>query len=152
VSSSFAKRPPAPVLAVLLGTLALACTSCGSEVRKPVFPARGKVLCDQKPAPKAIVTFHPLGTMGVETGPETVNPHGVVAEDGTFQLTTYSPNDGAPAGKYAVTIIWRTEPRSRDEEERTLLPLRYGHPGSSGLRAEVKEGPNEGLLFNISRR
>ncbi len=35
-----------------------------------------------------------------------MRPHGRVGPDGRFTLTTYQPGDGAPTGKYNVTVVW----------------------------------------------
>jgi hypothetical protein len=125
---------------------------CGNGDRKPVFPVRGKVLCDNQPAARAVVTFHPLGPSGVETGTTTLRPQAIVGEDGSFQLTTYTRNDGAPAGKYAVTVVWRTPSKHGDDNEQDLLPRRYLHPLTSKLNAEVQQGPTETPTFYLSRR
>jgi hypothetical protein len=139
-------RAALPLFAVLLA-------GCGGGGdRKPVFPVHGKLLVDSKPAAKAVVCFHPLGPDGPVTGAGVPRPQGVVAEDGSFQLTTYDRNDGAPAGKYAVTVVWRTEPKGGDDNQQDLLPPRYVHPATSRLAAEVREGPTDLPAFNLSRK
>jgi hypothetical protein len=142
------RRPAAalPLFAVLLA----GCGGAGD--RKPVFPVHGKLLVDNKPAVKAVVCFHPLGPDGPATGPNVLRPQGVVAEDGSFQLTSYDRHDGAPAGKYAVTVIWRTESKTSDDNQQDLLPPRYLHPAASRLTAEVREGPTDLPAFNLSRK
>jgi hypothetical protein len=37
---------------------------------------------------------------------DPVMPFGLTNENGEFQITSYDTNDGAPEGKYVVTIDW----------------------------------------------
>ena len=85
--------------------LALACLACGPG-RQPVYPFKGKVLVDGKPAARAVVLFFPLGPNGLESGLDVLHPQGVVDESGAFELTTYTPNDGAPAANLAFQIAY----------------------------------------------
>ncbi|HLW65670.1 MAG TPA: hypothetical protein VKS79_10150 [Gemmataceae bacterium] len=138
----FTRRAFRWLLVVLLALLPLACRS-KSESR--VYPVRGKVFYQGKPASGAIVFFFPAGT-----GPAKVMPHAVVEDNGSFQLTTYKVNDGAPPGMYGVTVSW-TKPGHGDNDGETLIPIEYGDPQSSGLQAEVKEQPNELPPFELQR-
>jgi len=118
---------------------ALIALGCGSAERHvPVYPVKGSVKVNGKPAAKAAVTFHPLS--GDAKAP---SPTGEVAEDGTFVLGTYSANDGAPAGKYAVTVRWPTgsSPIGGDADEEDKLGRRYSDPTTSGLKAPSPPAP-----------
>jgi hypothetical protein len=135
---SFAVR-----LAVLALSLSVA-AGCGStgEDRKPVFPVKGKVTVAGKPAERAQVVFHPLA----DAGPNTPRPTGTVGPDGIFTMSTYTEGDGAPAGEYAVTIVW-PESASAIGGDADLggdrLGGRYANPKTTTLKATVAEGPNE---------
>lgn len=123
------KRPP--LLLLLLGVTACAPT----ESRLPTFPVTGSVaFADKKAAANATVVFHP-------TDPAiSVRPRGKVAADGSFQLTSYDGNDGAPAGKYRVTVeLWATV--RQDEGPSNRLPEKFAKPETSGLEATVGTGP-----------
>jgi hypothetical protein len=151
---SVTKAPTRPItgLTWLAAAALLGCAGCGSG-HPPVYPVRGKVLVDDKPAARAVVFFHPLGADGApELGTEVRRPFAIVNPDGSFQLTTYQANDGAPAGKYAVTIVWRTVSKFSDDNEQDLLPRRYLSPGTSKLSAEVQEGETELPDFRLTRR
>jgi len=65
--------------------------------------------------------------------------------DGAFRLSTYDPNDGAPAGEYYVSVIWPTD--GREDEDK--LNGRYRDPKTSQLTATVKEGSNELKAFRL---
>jgi hypothetical protein len=116
----------------------LSLVSCQpSESRKPTFAVTGKLLINGKPGEHATVVLHPVGA----TGPDAVRPRGKVAADGSFQLTTYDGNDGAPAGDYAVTVeLWLAGTRSEDPPANRLNG-KFAKPESSGLKATVKNAP-----------
>jgi hypothetical protein len=119
----------------------LACRSKAGESR--VYSVRGSVVYQGKPTPGAVVTFFPVGG-----GTGTVLPHAEVEDDGTFQLTTYKLKDGAPAGKYDVSVMW-TKPGHGDDGGEMLIPIQYGNPHTSDLHAEIKEQPNELPPFQL---
>jgi hypothetical protein len=122
--------------------------SCARNTRKPVFPVRGQVFLDGKPAVGATVFFYP-----VETDPEALAPYGVVDDKGSFSLTTYLTFDGAPAGEYVVTIRCPTAPQRPDDEQGPdRLKGRYGDPKTSKLRATVEKKPNELDPFQLTTK
>jgi len=125
----------------LLGTL-----SCGnSKDRKTVYPVRGQVFVQGKPAARALVLFHPVN----DSDPAAVRPHGQVDQDGAFVLSTYEARDGAPAGEYVVTIDWRQAIPGRSGGGPSILPPVYGTPKRSPLRAAVKAESNNLTPFQI---
>jgi hypothetical protein len=127
----------------------LACTSCARTDRPPLFSVQGEVYYQGKPAEGASVFFLPIDKATSLAG-EGV-PHGVVGADGSFRLGTFAVDDGAPAGDYAVTVIWETQPASRDDEAVNLLPPRYANPVTSGLRARVVEGDTQLDAFRLTQ-
>jgi hypothetical protein len=110
------------------------------EGAKPTFPVKGQVLVNDKPVRGIIVTFHPVG----EEKP--VASFGKTDDAGFFTLSTYKADDGAPAGKYAVTMLLQ-----KGEEGISLLPTAYASPATSRLSAVVKEGPTELPPFRLRR-
>ncbi len=133
----------------LLG-LALFVPGCARNNHKPVFAVRGQVLVQGTPASHASVTFHPLG--GAAGDPL---PSAQTDDQGYFTLTSYAGGDGAPAGDYAVTVVWFRAAPLRDRSEgdstngRNLLPPRYANPATSGLRAAINPGRNELPPFKV---
>jgi len=116
--------------------------------RRPTHAVHGKVFFEGTPAANAQVVFHLISGQG-----KTFTRAGdaLVEADGSFTLTTYSANDGAPVGEYAVTITNRDPPW--DEQGKpgpNRLPARYGRPQTSGLRAKVEEGSNE-FTFELKK-
>jgi hypothetical protein len=116
------------------------------EVRKPVHPVRGKVLFQGKPAKGAFVFFVP-----VNEPPDTPDPRprAEVGDDGSFTLSMYGIDDGAPVGEYKVAVTWEGKvlPDGREEPLDKLMG-RYS-VASTRLKATVKEGPNELPPFQL---
>jgi hypothetical protein len=88
-----------------------------------------------------MVVFNPVPA---DPSPTAIKPTGEVREDGTFSLTTYKADDGAPAGEYVVTVIWLEKPSGpRLGENRGLakdrLEGRYSDPANPKLKATVSE-------------
>jgi hypothetical protein len=117
----------------------------GNSNALPVFPVSGQVSYEGKPAAGAKVFLYP-----VEPAQNSVIPHGIVEDDGTFRISSYGRDDGAPAGRYNATVVW-TKPASGDEDGPTLIPLRYGDPKTANLPVEIKGQPNELSPFNLTR-
>ena len=137
---------PSSAYAVSLALCTLACTSCGSGGHEPVYQVSGKVLFNGKPATGATVVFHLTG----DNKATAVHPQGTAADDGTFKISTFEQDDGAPAGSYDVTVSWTKPIHPGEKDEVSLLPIRYGRPQSSGLRAQVKpEATNNLAAFEL---
>ncbi|HBI42350.1 MAG TPA: hypothetical protein DDY78_05750 [Planctomycetales bacterium] len=131
----------------LIAATALACASCGPAAKK-VFPVHGKVFFDGQPAKGAYVIFYPPADNKDFTKGD--QPRAQVGDDGSFQISTYKTNDGAPAGKYAVTIYW--EKKSESGDDGAVAPLgKYAAAATTSLQAEVKEGPTELPPFQLTR-
>ena len=135
----------------LLG-LAVLIPGCSGPKRPSVHPVRGQVLFQGRPTPGAFVAFHP-----VEPHSRDV-PHPIAYADaeGRFALGTYGSHDGAPAGEYAVTVVWWSPVQLAKAQEgdaaapTNRLPARYGDAKRSGLRASVREGSND-LTVQLTR-
>jgi hypothetical protein len=114
---------------------------------------QGTVKVNGKPLNQGVVMFYPA------TGrPAT----GQIAENGTYSLTTYAPNDGAAPGEYAVTIdavevdSSAPPPTSLEAEiaagasgtppvrstVRYLVPEKYADRTTTPLKATVQEDGN----------
>jgi hypothetical protein len=139
----FAKFFPA----VLLAGLMLQLASCGRGGHARVYPVAGRVLFKGKPAEGAQVTFVSLD----DKDPKMPKPGAQVKKNGVFRLSTYLSYDGAPAGRYAVTVIYRSPVRKVDDENMgpDLLQGRYADAKTTPLKAEIKTGNNELESFDL---
>jgi hypothetical protein len=136
-----APRPVRRGTALLCLGAALLTGACAKdEARVPVFPVRGQVRFEGKPAPGAFVVFHP-----VEDAGDDLRPTGRVGTDGSFSLSTYDKDDGAPAGDYTVTVEWQKLITKGQETEvgPNVVPDRYGKPQTTPLKASVTEAAND---------
>jgi prepilin-type processing-associated H-X9-DG protein len=63
--------------------------------QKPVHPVKGQVFVGNQPAAGAFVLFVPVNE---PQPPQDPRPRAEVKEDGSFALSTYGEEDGAPYG------------------------------------------------------
>lgn len=135
-------------LAWSVGLLGLALAGCGGGDRVPVYPVDGKVAFKGEAPNGALIVFHPAK----ESGEGTLRPSAQVKSDGSFRLTTYDGNDGAPAGDYSVTIQWyKLVTKGKDVHAGpNVIPPRYGKPETSPLKVTIGESPNDLRPFEIS--
>jgi hypothetical protein len=146
VSRGYSTASWGRLLCLTTAVAAALASSCSRSTRKPVYPVRGQVLINGKPAAGATVFFYP-----VDSDPDALAPYGVTDANGSFTLTTYLTFDGAPAGEYVVTVRCPGPPRRGDEDQGPdRLKGRYGDPKTSTLRAKVEKKPNELQPFELS--
>ena len=113
--------------------------------RKQAWPVRGKVLVDGAPAAGATIAFHQIDGKKKD---KTV-ADALVEPDGTYVLSSTEAWDGAPAGKYTVTVTLRD--RNLDGSKGAdRLPAKYGSIVTSDLTAQVVAEVNL-LDFNLKR-
>jgi len=145
-------------LMVGVGVFAAVCIAlagCGESGPK-LNPVKGKVLFKGQPAGGAQIVFHPASAGSAANGgsaePETPQPkpYGAVGADGSFSLRTEPFGEGAPAGDYNVTASWIIRDANDPLKSTSKLPTKYADPTASGLKATVKDGPNELQPFNLS--
>src|SRR3954451_15762043 len=85
------------------GALIALVSACGNRGPR-LYPVKGSVRINGEPAKDVNVMFTPVAPP--EAGATPLSPAAVTGEDGTFQLMSFQPGDGAPAGDYLVTIIY----------------------------------------------
>jgi len=127
---------------------ALGLAGCGPapiEGRLAVFPTRGAVTVAGQPAAGARVVLY--GATAELQGPGTVAPAGVADAEGRFELGSYELSDGAPAGKFLVSVCWpEAIPPGVDAEmfqPKDRLQRKYLDPQKSGLTVEIPPGGGE---------
>jgi len=138
----------APVVCAALAVLSA--VGCGTK-GPTLYPVRGQVVFDGKPAAGATLVFHPAaGDSKSADRPPT--PTRTVQADGSFTLATYPYGDGAPAGEYRVAIVWLDRSKAgSDASIPNRLPARYGNADTSGLKATVNAGPTDLQPFQLAK-
>lgn len=143
------------------GLVLLAVVGCGgtgedkwTRNRPSCIPASGQVLLDGQPVEAAVVIFQ--STDG------TISAQGVTDSQGRFTLSTFVPDDGAPAKTYFVACLKQVldydpsklkigESPPANALPKSVLPLRYENPAKSGLTAEVVDGDDNHFVFELKR-
>ena len=128
--------------AVGISLLPLALSSCRG-VNKPgeaLYPTKGQVFHQGQPAAGATVILHPLNP---QKEWKAGYPSGVVAADGSVNIQSAGEWDGAPAGEYAVLVIWMQTPsdneRTSEEGMMDKLAGRYANAEAPQWRVKVDE-------------
>lgn len=132
---------------ILLINAALACSlliGCGSgNQNPPTSPVSGKVTFKGEAVEGATIQFVPTATEGKVA-------NAVSNADGTYELSTFEPGDGAMAGKYKVTVrklVSVEQGVQRDGENagepafvnKDMLPKNYRSNNSTPLEYDVTE-------------
>src|SRR5207237_9506822 len=122
-----ARRLTAVALLLLPGAL-----GCGPKL----YPVHGRVTFpDGKPLAEGMVVFESTGAE------KAVTARGDVQADGSYQLSTYKPGDGALPGKYRALVAPKTDPNAIDKPAQPPpLDPRYARFATSGLQFEVTAG------------
>ncbi len=77
--------------------------------------------------------------------PEVANsrtPTATVREDGSFSMSYYSKDDGAPTGKYRLLVLWMRPPADGGLPQ-DYFRGRYADPQHAVKTIEVLEAPND---------
>ncbi|MEC8557981.1 MAG: hypothetical protein VXZ82_23490 [Planctomycetota bacterium] len=156
-------------------TTALTCLTltvflgCGAA-KLPTIPVTGTVLVDDKPMEGVKVVFSPAA------GSSGQSASGQTDAEGKYSLTTVDTGDGALAGDYEVAILKSTVeedtlPKEMDPDDPAAMDAIYGaldtskegktenmiaakwnSPGTSGLKASVKEGGENNFEFKVTSK
>lgn len=131
--------------------LVLAAAGCGGVSDAPVLAkVTGVVMLDGKPLTKGSVQFTPDSSQGT-SGRMAL---GDIGPDGEFTLTTSTPGDGAQVGFHKVSVVCVDAPPFDPKNPvpttvKWLIPEKYGVEQTSGLTAEVKEGEENIIQFDL---
>lgn len=124
---------------VLLLIVLAGCGPSGPP-RPAVHPVRGEVYVNGKPAAGAVVELRAAD----DAERDQFRPHGICGPDGSFRLTTFRSNDGAPVGDYALTVTWPLPPRpGTDEDGPDRFTGRHADPRRPPQRVAVTAGTND---------
>jgi len=154
-------RPTAMAVVALIVLLSGAVGGCNDDGFPPRYPVTGTITYEGKPVESGTITF-------LSTSPGEGRNAGGTISGGEYSLTSVTPDDGAMAGTYKVTIrATKDTLDTQDEKVRNmykgamstpgvpippqvlknlttqeLVPKKYFDPETSGLTTKVEEKPN----------
>jgi hypothetical protein len=124
--------------------------------RDTVHKVTGKILIDGQPEPTVAVRLTRVGGPDASAGTsKMISPGGFTDNDGRFSIGTYeggANGDGAPDGKYAITIHWGQVNLLGGRYEGDLFRGKYGDPDKSEFTVEVKGAPVEVPTIELSTK
>ncbi len=137
--------------ASILGALLILGCGKSDELAEqlPTKPARGFVKLRGEPLGNASVSFISLDGK--------VRSYGRTDGVGSFTLSTYGRDDGAPPGKYKVIVAVSTskeiEPGVLEDEPpggfKSPVPSKYSNPQTTNILVEVKEGADNEFTIDL---
>jgi hypothetical protein len=135
-------------LTPLLLAAILSLTGCSKTSSwDKTYPVTGRLSYKGKPLSDAELAFFPTDP----DAPDTVRPKAKSSEDGSFVVWTYQRGDGAPAGRYKVTVVHHSVAVSKDTlvAKPNDLPGKYARRDTTDLQIEVQKGVNEIPPFQL---
>lgn len=119
--------------------------ACGCGGPPKTYLVHGTVVFpDGQPLMRGTVEFEAVGQK------KPITASGEIAKDGTFQLGTFAPNDGAIAGEHRVAVISEYEIGTGVERPGELPPPsldpKFSSFKTSGLKFTIKPSLNNILV------
>jgi hypothetical protein len=106
--------------------------------RQAVYPVSGELFVRGQAAAGAVIRLYAINDLFLER----LCPHAVVEQDGSFRLTTYNSDDGAPDGDYALTVTWPAPPKPGQEEGPDRFNGRFANRHQPVRKITVSPGSN----------
>lgn len=126
--------------------LLLSAAGCGggSEHGVDLHPVHGVITQAGQPVEGARVSLYQVGASGVQATGLPV-PKGTTDAQGAFEIRTFDPGDGAPAGKYSLTVSLLEQVEAPDGQllERDRLQDKYANPAHPVMEVEVPVASND---------
>lgn len=126
---------------------------CGEAVEAPpkTYKVSGKVTYKGQPVSKATVTFQALDAGDSANRRPAI---GEIQPDGTYQLSTFNPDDGALPGDYQVVITsFDNEPTAEEHaegaERKSAIPEKYSNAVTSGLMQKIDASSSAPITANF---
>jgi len=112
---------------------------CGGSKEFQLVPVKGVVNCGGKPISGGTIVFSPVAVSGTANSGRPAASK--VAEDGSFELTTYRTNDGAIVGRHVVTYLVAEE---GETPSKVKVPCR-----DASIEIEIKNAEDQ-LTVDLS--
>ncbi|HXG11472.1 MAG TPA: hypothetical protein VNK04_17085 [Gemmataceae bacterium] len=123
-------------LAVMIAVSLLGLAGCGGP---KLYPVKGKVVWENGAAARELAG----GSVVCESEDGKVAARGEILADGSFELSTYKPGDGALRGKHRVAIA---EYSPREPTPPPISDPMFSKVETSGLEINVEPTTNEVIL------
>lgn len=130
---------------ILLFLVMSVVSGCGPVA---AIPVSGTVKYSDGSIPQGevvVVRFEPLGLGEGKGGNKAAS--GDITQDGSFQLSTLNPNDGAFPGEYKVTFSVFKTYRGRE----SLIDPKFTMGATTPFQVSVKSGEKNHFEFTIER-
>lgn len=129
-----------PIVMALLCTAICGCGNAQAPWEK-AYPVRGSLIWQGKPVANAVVSLFPEDP----AVPDSVRPRAKTADDGSFEVWTYQPGDGAPAGRYKLTVVREAVDVVRDVVvvKPNDLPGKFSRLETTDLQVEIQAAATE---------
>ncbi|WP_145089575.1 hypothetical protein [Anatilimnocola aggregata] len=134
------------LLAICLSASVVLFAGCNAS---GIYPVSGTVKFADGEMPNAevaTIVFKPIVEETTNTAP-TKPASGRFGTDGTFQLTTLNPNDGAYAGEYKVIFSMRKEYMGTD----SLIDGKFTSVATTPYTVKVEAGGKNKFDFELTR-
>ncbi len=132
-------------LIIVVAAFSIGCGKARIPGRPELYPVNGIVTLSGAPVAGAKIVFTPSTHEFAATAK--------TAADGTFNLQSFDPGDGAAEGEYRV-IVYKVDvhelPGGGVREEHHL-PARYRDPGTSGLVATVSSSQKNVVKLDLNK-
>jgi hypothetical protein len=131
-------------LCLLLYLLVLSCFFTGCDGNPPTYPVSGKVVFPSGSAVR-------MGTIETKSRTLGVNARGKIQSDGTFQLTTFEPDDGAVAGVHDCVVVQLVigEDLKSPGSSFGVVDPKHNSYQTSGLTIEVKPDSTNQFVLRV---
>lgn len=116
---------------------------------KPTFPVTGEVFLDGSPAAGVTVTLHDLSASDLQSSAGSM---GITDADGKFKISTFTVNDGAPAGEYALSFKRLERGMVTSSEGKDEFKGKYASPAKSTFKIKVEDKPLDAGKFELTTK
>jgi hypothetical protein len=126
-----------------LSVVTLCAVGCGGS---GLVSVKGKVTYNDKPVPGGTITF---------SAEDKATAYGEILADGTYELMTEKPGDGATPGAYKVFVVAMQDqgdlmPEQRSPLPAPMVPVKYTSLATTDLTADVEPGKDNEINFNLT--
>lgn len=120
-------------------------TMCGCSDRLATYPVQGKVVFPSGSPVR-------VGSIEIRSKNHNIQARGTISRDGSFELSTYEPGDGAVEGKHDCVIVQMVMTEGIEGHRPSTLGVidrRYASYRTSGLSIEIKPTDENEIVVEV---